>query len=241
MLAARDKAMGNAVSSSILIFDEMMRLSSELKQATAELSQKFDEVSVVPTNMRIIATRLEPSGGAISSLAQNYWAMSEEMSGWFNENVNNDDSNFAAIHETLNSCRFLFGTAEVLLILATEYNMERRSLGGLDLDLEKKQINDLQKQYVTKAFGWLNDVSDVARQIGASVGVMRRYILGLSSTRVMCNIENARLIEGGQSLNDVIVQLGKFQQDVEVKLALIEKLCQNIYKRAKDLQVQNAI
>lgn len=240
-LAARDKAMGNAVSSSILIFDEMMRLSSELKQATAELSQKFDEVSVVPTNMRIIATRLEPSGGAISSLAQNYWAMSEEMSGWFNENVNNDDSNFAAIHETLNSCRFLFGTAEVLLILATEYNMERRSLGGLDLDLEKKQINDLQKQYVTKAFGWLNDVSDVARQIGASVGVMRRYILGLSSTRVMCNIENARLIEGGQSLNDVIVQLGKFQQDVEVKLALIEKLCQNIYKRAKDLQVQNAI
>jgi len=234
-LAARDKAIGNPVSPYIVMFDEMMRLASELKQATADISQKFEEVSVVPTNLRIIAARLEPSGGAVSSLAQNYWAMSEEMSEWFNANVNDDDSDFAKIHETLNSCRFLFGTAGILSTMSTEYNMERRSLGGLDLDLEKKQINELQKQYISKALGGVDNVLDVTRQIIASVGIMRRYTLGLSSTRVMCNIESARLVEGGQSLNDVIAQLGTFQQNMEDMLEKIEGLSQGISNLAFDL------
>ena len=91
-LALRDTVMGNPVSSYIIIFCEMMRLASELKQATADITQKFKEVSVVPTNMRITAARLEPAGGAGSSLAQNYWAMSKEVSEWFNANVNDDDT-----------------------------------------------------------------------------------------------------------------------------------------------------
>ena len=234
-LAARDKAMGNPVSPYISMFDEMMRLASELKQTTTDISKKFKEISVVPTNLRIIAARLEPSGGAISSLAQNYWAMSEEMSEWFNKNVNNDASDFAKIHETLNSCKFLFGTAGILLTMNTEYNMERRSLSDFDLEHEKKQINELQKQYVTKAFARLDNVSDVVRHIIASVGVMRRYTLGLSSTRVMCNIESARIVEDGQSLNHVIAQLEMFQKSTEDMLEKIEVLCQGISSLTFDL------
>ena len=223
-LAARNHNMGNPVTPEIVTFDEIMSASKTLKAETKALSDGFEAISTVPTNMRIIAARLEPSGGAVSSLSQNYWSMSEEMSEWFAKNVTNEGSEFASIHKTLNSCRFLFGTALMLSTLTAEFNREQRTLGGCDLEFEKKMINKLSSEYVTKAVKGLQQVSRVAAQIVTSAEIMRRYTLGLSSTRVMCNIESARLPNGGGSLVDVIHQLGQFQNRVEKQLGRIEDL-----------------
>lgn len=234
-LAARDRNIGNPVDQSLDIFSSLMVIATELKQATTNLSLRFDAISTVPTNMRIIASRLEASGGAVSSLSQNYSSMSEEMSKWFKANVSNPDSDFATIHTTLNSCRFLFGIARILPILSQGFNKERGSLGGRDLELEKRQLNGLADQYIIKAGSDLRRVANVAEQIKSSVGVMRRFTLGLSSTRVMCNIESARLPNGGGSLVDVIRQLGLFQAEVEENLDQIEGFCLKIQENVESL------
>jgi aerotaxis receptor len=221
-LASRDQKMGNTVFPAIADFEKMRLIASDLLAETKTLSSGFKSISAVPTNMRIIAARLEPSGGAVSSLSQNYWSMSEEMSDWFNSNVNNTDSDFAEIHKILNTSRFLFGTARIMKILATEFSRERRDLGRGDLALEQKIVSDLAASYISKAISGLEKIASVARDILTSVGIMRRYTLGLSSTRVMCNIESARLPSGGGSLVDVIQQLGRFQDDVEKQLSQIE-------------------
>jgi aerotaxis receptor len=234
-LAARDLNMGNPVRSDILIFGKMMETATKLKAETKALSDGFEAISTVPTNMRIIAARLEPSGGAVSSLSQNYWSMSEEMSDWFNLNVNNADSEFAAIHSTLNSCRFMFGTARVLTVLSNEFNQEQRALGDCYVENEKLNIEKLTNEYISKATSGLQQVARVAKQIVTSVEIMRRYTLGLSSTRVMCSIESARLPNGGGSLVDVITQLGRFQNEVEKQLDSIEDLSLQIQDHAKSL------
>lgn len=221
-LASRDQKMGNTVFPAIADFEKMRLIASDLLAETKTLSSGFKSISAVPTNMRIIAARLEPSGGAVSSLSQNYWSMSEEMSDWFNSNVNNTDSDFAEIHKILNTSRFLFGTARIMKILATEFSRERRDLGRGDHALEQKIVSDLAASYISKAISGLEKIASVARDILTSVGIMRRYTLGLSSTRVMCNIESARLPSGGGSLVDVIQQLGRFQDDVEKQLSQIE-------------------
>lgn len=234
-LAARDANMGNPVNPAIVTFDKIMNLSAALKTETRAFSEGFEAISTVPTNMRIIAARLEPSGGAISSLSQNYWSMSEEMSEWFNNNVTNEGSEFATIHLTLNSCRFLFGTALMLTTLSADFNRERRELGNCDLEFEQKKVNALTSEYIAKAMTGLQQVASVASKIVTSAEIMRRYTLGLSSTRVMCNIESARLPNGGGSLVDVISQLGQFQAQVEKQLDRIEDLSLQIVDHAQTL------
>lgn len=234
-LAARDDTMGNPADTAFEIFADLMNVATELKHATTQLSLRFDAISTVPTNMRIIAARLEPSGGAVISLSENYSSMSEEMSGWFEANVSNPDSDFATIHSTLNSCRFRFGIARVLPTLSCDFSKELRSLGGRDLDLEKRQINGLADQYIIKAVSGLRQVANVAQQIRDSVEIMRRFTLGLSSTRMMCSIESARLPDGGGSLVDVIKQLETFQNEVDEQLSRIEDFCLQIQENVESM------
>ncbi len=67
---------------------------------------------------------------------------------------------------------------------------------------------------------------------------MRRFTLGLSSTRVMCNIESARLSQGGDSLNYVITQLAGFQANVDKQLEKIEDLSLSIQRNAESLMAK---
>lgn len=234
-LAARDAQVGNAVDTSVAQFADMIAAAAKLQNETESLTQGFGAISTVPTNMRILAARLEPSGGAISSLSQNYWEMSEEMSRWFQSYVSGSGSDFAAIHATLSTSQFLLGTARILTTVATRFNRERRSLGGCDVQNEKRQMNELATQYVGKARAGLQQVSLEAQRISRAITMMRRFTLGLSSTRVMCNIESARLPVGGGSLVDIINQLGVFQDNLEKHLDRIEDLSLAIREHAEAL------
>lgn len=221
-LASRAAVLGNPKNPATEQFANMIAAATGLQNETVALSAGFDAISTVPTNMRIIAARLEPSGGAVSSLAQNYWEMSEEMQRWFQEYINNTSSDFTAIRRTLDASRFLCGTAQILTETAMVFFKERRALGGADTELEKRQINDLAAQYADKAKAGLQHIADEAHRILQAIDMMRRFTLGLSSTRVMCNIESARLPNGGGSLVDVINQLGVFQGNLMRQLEQIE-------------------
>ncbi|MCK4711289.1 MAG: PAS domain-containing protein [Marinosulfonomonas sp.] len=234
-LAARDAQLGNVVDPSVAQFTDMIAAATKLQNETEALTQGFSAISTVPTNMRILAARLEPSGGAISSLSQNYWEMSEEMSRWFQSYVSGSGSDFAAIHTTLSTSQLLLGTARILTAVASIFNRERRSLGGCDVQDEKRQMNELAAQYVSKARSGLQQVASEAQRISRAITMMRRFTLGLSSTRVMCNIESARLPVGGGSLVDIINQLGVFQGNLEKQLDQIDDLSLAIREHAESL------
>ena len=221
-LAARDVAMELPVNTTVSLFKDMVEASDKLKSETAALTVGFDAISTVPTNMRIIAARLEPSGGAISSLSQNYWEMSEEMSRWFQNYVSGSSSDFSAIRNTLVESQFLCGTVRILKEVALKFNEERRSLGGVDVTTEKNQMNDMAAEFIELEKTGLQKVANEAEQILRAIAMMRRFTLGLSSTRVMCNIESARLPSGGGSLIDVIDQLEVFQGNLEGQMDQIE-------------------
>ncbi|MEC9310625.1 MAG: chemotaxis protein, partial [Pseudomonadota bacterium] len=72
------------------------------------------------------------------------------------------------------------------------------------------------------------DVNREADRIMHACQVMHRQFLGLSSTRVLCKIESARLPESGETLSDIIDQLGVFQRRISERLERIEKLSGDI-------------
>lgn len=215
-------------------FDKMIAAASDLHEETAALIVSFGAISTVPTNMRIIAARLEPSGGAVSSLSQNYWEMSEEMSLWFQNYVSGEGSNFSAIRSSLVDCQFLTGAARILGEVAASFRKERRDLGGKDADAEKDHMSDMADIFTEKAKVGLQQVFTEAEQILRAVAMMRRFTLGLSSTRVMCSIESARLPSGGGSLIDVIGQLEVFQNDLVLQLDRIEAQSSTILEHTEE-------
>lgn len=238
--SARDKGMGNPVNPAQTKFNKMTAAAVSLKSETEALTVGFDAISTVPTNMRIIAARLEPSGGAISSLSQNYWEMSEEMSRWFQNYVSGTGSNFSAIGHTLVISQFYCGAARLLQESAEKFSGERRSLGGLDAEKEKANMHDVAATFIEKARLGLTQVAHEAEHILRAIAMMRRFTLGLSSTRVMCNIESARLPSGGGSLVDVIDQLEQFQGNLVGQLDRIETHGHCILENASTLLTKDS-
>ncbi len=175
-------------------------------------------------NLRVIASRLEPTGGPVTTLSQNYGAMSREMSDWFSRHVLGEDSNFATIKGSVNNSLFLECMARVLTECETQLTNERRSLGGVDIERERRVLGRMVQSYAEKSRCGLHDVQGEAERILKACDIMNRHVLGLSSTRVMCKIESARLPDAGEALTDIIGQLGVFQQRISNQLEQIASL-----------------
>ncbi len=234
-LQALDRVLENPPDGRISEFAAMIRSAEAVVRETGALSTGFEAISTIPTNMRIIASRLEPSGGAITALSQNYWAMSEEMSNWFKNFVSDSGSDFVALEGVLEECRFMTCTARILTEAASQFARERRRLGNVDVIRERMRLQELTSRYIRRSEKGLQRISEVAKRISDAITIMRRYALGLSSTRVMCNIESARLPAGGETLANIIDQLGEFQHTIDQQLGRIDDLSRDIRLRASML------
>lgn len=196
-------------------------------QTQGGLIREFEAMRTIPHNLRVIASRLEPTGGPVTTLSQNYGgAMSREMSDWFSHHVlGGKDSNFATIKGSVNHSLFLECMARVLQECDGQLNTERRDLGGVDIDTEREILAQMARSYDEKSRrGGLRDVQDEAGRILKACDIMHRHVLGLSSTRVMCKIESARLPVAGEALTDIIAQLGVFQERITTQLDRIANL-----------------
>ena len=195
-----------------------------LASETLGLIDEFATMQTIPHNMRVIASRLEPTGGPVSTLSQNYGSMSQEISDWFDKNVVGEDSNFSQISTRVTQSMFLECLARVLSEATVQLEREKRRLGDADLETERQHLRGLEAEYLELSKKELQRVNEEALKISTACRIMHRQILGLSTTRVMCKIEGARMNGEGESLDDIITQLDAFQTKVNARLERITNL-----------------
>lgn len=224
----RDAALGMPADETVLALAEMLQNAHTLVEATEGLVKDFDAMHTIPHNLRVIASRIEPAGGPVTVLSQNYGSMSREMSNWFAAHVMGKNSTFATIKSTVNSSLMVQCISRILKECDDQLSSERRAIEGVDMQHERnllRQIVDDQQELKRKG---QEDVNQEADRIMHACQVMHRQFLGLSSTRVLCKIESARLPESGETLADIIDQLGVFQRRISERLERIEKLSGDI-------------
>lgn len=231
-LLSRSRLIGVEPDEQIALYKEMHQHAVTLKEATETLVKEFEAVQIIPHNMRVMASRLEPTGGPFNTLSSNYGAMSSEMSDWFATNVVGEGSNFATISESVNRSMFNQGMVHVLRQCDQQLKSERRSLGSACIDNERRILEDVVRQYTNECERSRAVIADEATRIGAACKTMSRHVLGLSTTRVMCKIESARMAEAGEGIADIIGQLGRFQEKIGNQLQAIEKLGEEIQSLA---------
>ena len=207
---------------------KMLVNAETLVGATEGLIKDFDAMHTIPHNLRVIASRIEPSGGPVTVLSQNYGSMSREMSDWFADHVMGEKSNFATIKTTVNNSLLMQCTVRMLLECDEQLQKERRAIPEVNMENERAVLRRIVEDQLDRAKTGHEAVIHEAERIIQACQVMHRQFLGLSSTRVLCKIESARLPESGETLSDIIDQLGVFQQRISKRLESIEKLSNEI-------------
>ncbi len=198
---------------------------AQVETETAEMTEAFKAIRTVPMNMRIIASRLESAGGPISAISVNYSQMLEEMSTWVKTFVEGESCVFARIRNAILNGQFL---ALGIIIAkemsdAAERSAETGELTQTDRD-DIAALAGLRASYQSETAAALNSVETEAMRFGRSVLDMKRYVTGLSSTRMMCKIESASLSNSGTALSGIVDQLDACQNEIEERLARIVEL-----------------
>lgn len=227
-LISRDRGLSLPQDTRITGFRQILLAADRLQKETAALVDEFHAMRTIPHNMQVIASRLEPTGGPVSTLSKNYGAISREMSDWFERNVVGTGSTFATIHGTVNTSMFLESIARILRECEVQLNQERRSLGQVSLAGERRILMQQVADYVDKSRLGIARVREEADRIRRACDTMQRHVLGLSTTRVLCKIESGRTAGAGEALADMITQLGTFQERINTRLQRIAAESQDI-------------
>ncbi|MEN9061771.1 PAS domain-containing protein [Ponticoccus litoralis] len=210
-------------------FLEMSKAIDEVQREILEMKEAFKAIRTVPLNMRLIASRLENAGGPISAISVNYSQMLEEMSTWVTTFAEGESCVFARIRDAILNGQFLgFATAVEAEMLAV-FRDEKTRLAGIypasvKIDDEIAEVARHRAQFLWQTADSLREVEQEAKRFARSVLDMKRYVTGLSSTRMMCKIESATLAESGTALSGIVEQLDSCQNEIESRLARVVEL-----------------
>jgi aerotaxis receptor len=233
-LLARDAGLNRPTDKRIEERRVMYSTADDLVQETEALVQEFESMRTIPHNLRVIASRIEPAGGPVTVLSQNYSAMSREMSGWFEAHVWGKDSNFRAIKGTVTSAIFVEGLARILTECSNQLEQEDNAGGTIDISQEQEILSQLSQRQYDQASASLSDVRFEADRILKACLTLHRHFMALTTTRVLCKIECARLGNVGEALNSIIDELGQFQDRISARLEEITRLSTEL--SAEDLK-----
>ncbi len=230
-LTARDNGLGVRVDPRTQALRDTKHHADALRSETEGLIEDFNAMRTVPHNLRVIASRMEPTGGPISTLSKNYGIMSRDMFDWFETHVIGEGSNFSSIKTSVIDTLFIDGLSRLLDACSRQLTFERRKLGHTDIQTERDILRGLVESYAGRSAEAVTLVQEEAARILRACDKMERHVLGLSTTRVMCKIEGARLPHSGDSLTDIIGQLKVFQDRISTRLDRITRLGNEIQDR----------
>lgn len=213
------------------IFADVEKVRASLASITEEqdaLLQEFDRLRDLPTNMRIIASRLEPSGGPVSAISENYKVTSTELAGAIKTLAAGDTSLLKLMVAGFQRAVVLICCtrlqAEVLQHFTDADNADAR----FDRAAEEHTLADLSRSYNANACAALNRAEEMARSLAGECSNFRRAMLGLDSIRVMGRVESGRLGAAGAHLSATIDQLDVRHSAIIKRLEMIMELSATI-------------
>ncbi|MBP0481518.1 PAS domain-containing protein [Sagittula salina] len=225
---ARAQQLGRQLDPLQRRFLEMSKAIAQVQVETSEMTEAFEVIRTVPMNMRIIASRLESAGGPISAISVNYSQMLEDMSTWVETFVEGESCVFARIRDAILKGQFLGFAAGLVDEMLETCEGEEGGIGthtdGLSVQAEAEICAELKRGFLEETAKALTEVEVEAKRFARSVLDMKRFVTGLSSTRMMCKIESAALNNSGTALAGIVEQLDERQDEIEARLARVVEL-----------------
>lgn len=177
--------------------------------------------------MRLVASRLEPSGGPVSAISENYRASSLVISDRLRSFVSGRENLCDRVSREVARALFLLGANRVMAeMIATFHHAE--PVAGLDWETEAAKLDEARTATRHDSRAALAHAVSHAEELARSSAEIRRLMLGLDTIRVMGRVECGRLRENGAGLVSTIDQLDLFHAEIKARLETILRLSEDI-------------
>lgn len=234
-LTVRDATLARASDGSMSKFQSMVRAMTSIQKAAANMAEVFGAIRTLPANMRIAASRVEPSGGPITAMSANYAEQSERLALFVDDFLMNGEGSFQRTRSSINEATFLQGTTAILQEVAQSMELAG-DCGPADKSAERKALKDHAISCAGKANLALVNVNSNTVELARSMLLLKRYVTALASTRILCRVESARLLSKDGGLDQMVDVLDQFQIKIEDLMEEINDLNRMVQDNATGLK-----
>lgn len=226
-LAERDRRLGRPVEPRTRMLADLNEAMGRLTSEQLGLLRSFEALQSVPNNMRIVASRLEPSGGPVSTISENYKASSVVISERLRKFVAGRDNLCARMSWEVARALFMLGCTRIVGEMNTILQSEG-SGGEIDSATERTLLRGLERHGDEEARKAMQGASEFAAQMKQQSRELRRLMLGLDTIRVLGRVECGRMRDASGGLSATIDQLDAFHDDIKARLEAIMHLSEEI-------------
>ena len=234
-MAARDAGLKRRVDARFAavvdIADRLGRMQGEL----SALFANFEAIRGIPSNMRIVASRLEPAGGPISAISENYRVMSYDITTHLRAFSSGDNSHYAEMARLVREGLVLLAIARVQAETIAQCRIEMAEGTLPEAETEIELLHRQEETYRDQSMQGLRRIAEDAAKLARTCTDLRRLVVGLDSVRVMCRVESGRLRGKVDGLAAIIDQLDVFHSETDKRLAEITDLADKIAQGAQAL------
>jgi len=192
---ARNAALGHQISERDQV---VVRLRDALRAVSSEqdaLRTDFEGMRILPTNLRILASRIEPMGGPLSAIAGIYLSVSAEIFAQIEQFFMGQESLCLQMWDRFENAMFLGLCAGLQAEVAG--GVADVTGSGVNLAAEALHLGKLSHSYQDMATTALRQAEQFAGAIASASSALRRSMLSLETVTVMGRVECARMGEAG--------------------------------------------
>lgn len=195
-----------------------------LADTQSELLSTLQKLYLIPTNMRILASRLEPSGGPVSAISDSYKrAASELMMRLHRHNSAKPEGTRGAGAEVsegadlMSRALFLISAATLLNRAEAQFVTEPE-VSRVDHKLERATLSKLVKEFEALAENSTVAVATNVNRIGKEAEHIKRLMAGLDQIRILGEVESGRIRNADGGLAAIMSQLTSFHGLIHQRL-----------------------
>lgn len=230
VIAERDDQLRQSEDFSIARFNRLRASAQKLLDHASSISRIYEGNEYVSLNMRIQAAQLGDLGAPLSVISNNYTTVSKQIQTAMKRFL--EEGNRVAL--TIDEGLFLVGTSRIQSEVY-EFFKEDTDKDDEVSALDMKQLERQRQSFSKKATEGLTTISSQIIRFQEAYLEMKQLILGLEVTRVMGKIESASIDASLTNLNNLIDDLGQFQQGILNELKQIDMATRSIKRDIEQL------
>lgn len=223
-MRARDAQLRRPADADSEVLDKLIALLTQTLAEQARLVAMFQDLVLLPVNMRLVAARLEPQGGPISQISVNYKMASEEIARRLSEFVSGKGNICGMMAHAVRKSLVLAGCARLQGELTERYDRTGEPYPGVERRREGDVLGAVREANIGKSRQYLKEATRLAAVLNAASVDLRRMILGLDTIRILARVESRKSGDSQAALTATIDRIDEVQAAISASLkALMER------------------
>lgn len=177
----------------------------------------FREAVRIALNLRIHASQLGHLGRALSAIADNYALLCNTMAVWIDHRMA-ETADFNDLVRSASASLFLMNATALLDEMSDTFAGDRETGLG-DPEAERAQLAGVAADYRARAGACRMRAAGDAVTLESHLVEMRHHVTGLDAIRMLCRVESNRQGRTDGTLDQIVNQLDRFQQELALCLS----------------------